>query len=243
MLYVQPAHVARFELETYTMLRDLVRDDKVPCGWKTLDGVHALASTVEVDLAAERLEQLRTHHPDLAAHLRLVTDRPGLDALRLGERIQGAVVQDVAAMCWPYKLVSWLLTNLLREECFNLQTGTSALRLDAAPAATADAGLWMVHTDRGAITAKDVVLATNAYTSFLLHSFAGLITPVRGQVAALVSPAPQLEQSHLWTTREPGDPAESEDYLVHRETGELILGGGAQHDARRRLGYIRRRCS
>lgn len=224
MLHTRASHIARFELDTYHMLRDLVRDNAVACGWKTLGGVQAIASQSVLDLAAEHLAQLAVSHPDLAGHLRLVTDRGELDGLRLGPAVVGAIVQGPAAMCWPYRLVCWVLTGLLREPCFNLQTGTSALRLQRS------GSRWVVHTDRGRIAARDVVLATNAYTSHLLPAFAGLITPVRGQVAALVSPdaaapIPVLEHSHLWVARENGDPAESENYLIHRESGELILGG------------------
>lgn len=229
MLHMRAGHIASFELDTYRFLRDLVRDNDVPCGWETLPGVQALTSQALLDLVAERLGQLRASHPDLAALLRLVTEPAELSALRLGPGALGAVVQEPAAMCWPYKLVSWVLEGLLKDEegetgLFNLQTGTNVVHLQRS------GRLWIAHTDRGQIAARDVVVAANAYTSHILPAFTNLIIPVRGQVASLVSPdsaAPitRLEHSHVWAVREDGDPGESDDYLVHRASGELILGG------------------
>jgi glycine/D-amino acid oxidase-like deaminating enzyme len=238
MLHMRAGHIASFELDTYRFLRDLVHDNDVPCGWKTLPGVQALTSQALLDLVAERLDQLRAAHPDLAALLRLVTEPAELAALRLGSDALGAVVQEPAAMCWPYKLVSWVLEGLLKEKketgLFNLQTGTNVVHLQRS------GRLWIVHTDRGQIAARDVVVATNAYTSHILPAFTNLITPVRGQVASLVSPdstapIPRLEHSHVWAVREDGDPGESDDYLVHRESGELILGG--ERNATRDAGW------
>lgn len=226
MLHMRESHVARFELETYNMLRSLVQENDISCGWATVGGVSGIRSQSLLDLVSERLEQLASAHPDLASELRLVTDRSALDDLRLGPSVIGAVVQGPAAMCWPYKLVCWVLEGLLAggEGAFNLQTGTSVVHLQRVATG------WIVHTDRGQILARDVVLATNAYTSHLLPAFTNIITPVRGQVASLVSPdaeapIPILEHSHVWSIQEDGDPKESENYLVHRESGELILGG------------------
>lgn len=233
MLYLRKPHIAQFELDTYDMLRELVSRHAIPCGWKTVGGVQTFVSQATLDLARERVAQLEASHPELARQLRLVTDRSKLEDLRLGTGAVGAVVQECAASCWPYKLVSWVLETLLGEKeeeassgkgKFNLQTGTSALHLQRG------ADVWIVHTDRGQIAARDVVLATNAYTSHLLPKFSGLITPVRGQVAALVNPddaAPiaPLDNSYVWQVREDGDPAESDDYLIYRDSGEFILGG------------------
>jgi glycine/D-amino acid oxidase-like deaminating enzyme len=244
MLYLRKPHIAQFEVDTYNMLRDLVSENAIPCDWKTVGGVQAITSQATLDLARERLAQLEASHPELARQLRLVTERSELEeGLRLGPEAVGAVVQDCAASCWPYKLVSWILETLLsgnqdgerekekeasssgRRGKLNLQTGTSALHLQRS------GDVWIVHTDRGQqIAARDVILATNAYTSHLLPKFTGLITPVRGQVAALIEPdgvAPisPFDNSYVWQVREDGDPAESDNYLIYRDSGEFILGG------------------
>lgn len=169
----------------------------------------------------------------------LVEDGAALARLCIPAAV-GAVYQPVAARCWPYKLVAWVLEQLLREYAasgrFNLQTGTPVLRLQPLPGSSSAS--WVVHTARGQVAARHVVLATNAYTSHLVPRMAGLIVPVRGQACALAPPrgAVALPHSYVWVA------GGSDDYLIQRSRkeeqhvdergkgggkggGALILGG------------------
>lgn len=125
----------------------------------------------------------------------------------------GAVYQDDAAKLWPYKLVAWVLERLL-DSGLNLQTHTPATELEKCD------GEWVVHTPRGKIQARDVILATNAYTSHLLPRMKDLIYPARAQVAALTPPrdALPLPHTHIWQTG-------SDVYLIQRPNGTILLGG------------------
>lgn len=165
--------------------------------------------------------------------MRLVTDKNELKQLRI-PTANGAVVTDVAARIWPYKLVSAILERLLTSNAlfgkFNLQTHTAVSGLQAKD------GAWEVVTPRGSILAKKVVLATNAYTSYLLNDYADLIVPVRGQMSALLPP-PQLSgENRLQTSFGFLGPAQ-DDYLIQREKKErgggseqLLFGGGRSED-------------
>jgi glycine/D-amino acid oxidase-like deaminating enzyme len=231
MVYLSEPHIARFELDTFDFLSALIREQDIPCSWEAPGGVHSIISEEVVSLTRRRLEQLQASHPDLASRARLVTDRDELRRLRVLDNHLGAVVQDRAAKCWPYKLVCWVLEKLLLENpweqqhndgAFNLQTGTPVVHVQRRPGSQ-----WIVHTERGQVSAAHVVLATNAYISRLLPRLTGAITPVRGQICALVPPAEStpLEHTHVWSLQKEGDPGESDDYLVQRPSGELILGG------------------
>jgi glycine/D-amino acid oxidase-like deaminating enzyme len=102
----------------------------------------------------------------------------------------GAIVQRVAASLSPYKLVSGLWAKLLERypEQLNIQTNTPALSIVPSLG-----GRCTVQTPRGAIEAKQVLLAMNGYTSTLLPQFTGLIRPVRnGMVALPVDPTTPL---------------------------------------------------
>jgi glycine/D-amino acid oxidase-like deaminating enzyme len=106
--------------------------------------------------------------------------------------------------------VSWLLERLLDEydaETFNLQTNTAVERLQRY-----DASSWTIYTPRGQVRARQVLFATNAYTSYLLPKLAELVVPVRGQVCALRSPpgAEQLRHTHVWIE------GADHQYLIHR---------------------------
>ncbi|KAL6415341.1 Gamma-glutamylputrescine oxidoreductase [Ilyonectria robusta] len=217
LIYAAPPHISRFELATYRFLRDLVAEHNISCDWETVGGVHTLPDRETLDLVTKHLNRLKKDFPDLTDEASLVTDQDELQKLRVPEAF-AAVYQPSAAKLWPYKLVAWVLERLLAEhgpETFNLQTKTPVEHLQRVD------DTWVLHTARGQVTAKTVVLATNAYTSRLLPQLSGLLVPVRGQVCALKPPAdsPALEHSHVWVA--PG----GDDYLVQRPTGELILGG------------------
>ncbi|KAJ4267738.1 hypothetical protein NW762_003853 [Fusarium torreyae] len=218
LIYAAKPGVARFELDTFHFLKDLVSEHKIPCDWKTVGGVHRIPSQELLDLITKHLERLRQVHPELADQVKVVTDKEELQKLRVPEAF-AAIYQPSAAKLWPYKLVSWVFERLIEENdssVFNLQTKTPVAHLQRI------GDSWALHTSRGQIAAKNVILATNAYTSHLLPKLSGFIVPVRGQVAALTpsSGSSPLEHSHVWWTSAGGD-----DYLVQRPSGELITGG------------------
>jgi hypothetical protein len=165
--------------------------------------------------------------------MKFVTDKQELAAYHHPKAL-AAVVTDIAARVWPYKLVAHILEDLLvssSEEklqgTFNLQTLTPAESLKAT-----EDGQWKVSTPRGTITARKIALATNAYTSHLLPDFADLIVPCRGQMSALVPLASISGPNRLQTSMGfEGDGLD--DYLIQRPTekgGHLMFGGGRTFD-------------
>jgi glycine/D-amino acid oxidase-like deaminating enzyme len=227
-LYLKSIPVAHFELGTFNFLDDLVKQHDIACDWKVVGGVHPIKTKELLTAVKSRVKRLTVQDPDLASKVEIIEDPEHLKKLRV-EGAVGAVYQPNAARCWPYRLVTWILEGLVQAEAeksdadklFNLQTYTSATGLQRL-----DDGNWIVHTSRGQITAKNVLLATNAYTSYLLPKMTELIVPVRGQVGALLTPEKgvQLQHSYAWLDNEGGD-----NYLIHRERdndgGPLILGG------------------
>lgn len=251
-LYGASEDVARFELETYHFLRDLVAREDISCGWRSLPGAHAMLSDDVWRAAKEFVPRLREKVPDFADKIVAVgpdgvvpsassvpdwAQGMTLASLRLNRPgVKGAVVQRLAASMWPYKLVCWVLERLLAShdaESFNLQTSTPVTAIARGEGL---AGSWTVTTPRGRVTAPRVLLATNAYTSRLLPAFSDLVVPVRGQVGALVPPEPRagLDLSYVFfgsvagEDAPDGEPTTRDEYLVQRPLpgGELILGGG-----------------
>ncbi|KAM0333076.1 hypothetical protein ACHAQA_001734 [Verticillium albo-atrum] len=234
---ISPA-VARFELNTYDFLRDLVAEHNIPCDWVSFSGVHAFYTPDLFAAAALRIADLARAHPDLAAQARVVRSAAELAELGVAGAV-GAVVQQSAASVWPYKLVCWVLETLLLGPGFNLQTGTTVTHLQKLEGEGGDPHRWVVHTPRGQVAAKQVLLACNGHTSRLVPAFADLVVPVRGQVAALV-PGPEqaaLAHSYVFMGVPPDGPSQ-DDYLVQRPKGteELILGGGRSRGAARGVG-------
>jgi glycine/D-amino acid oxidase-like deaminating enzyme len=65
----------------------------------------------------------------------------------------------------------------------NMQTYTPALSMEQA------GSKWTIETSRGKITADQVVIATNAYTSSVLPEFKPLIIPIRGTACSITPPS------------------------------------------------------
>lgn len=213
--------------------------------------MHGYYSLKLFDAAVKNIEEIQEKHPDIGAHITVVTkgkrETEGegkeltLESLRVGAA-EGAVVQQNAGSLWPYKLVAFVLERLLAEGGFNLQTKTPVTGLSKVDD-VASPGRWTVHTSRGDISARHVILATNAYTSHLLPQFADIIVPVKGQVSSLKPPPPpppaqgplDIEHTFYFVS----DLANRrDDYLIQRPSpgAELIYGGGRIRAAGHGLG-------
>jgi hypothetical protein len=161
--------------------------------------------------------------------MKFVTDKQELASYRHPKAL-AAVVTDIAARVWPYKLVAHLLEHLLvsspegkLQGTFNLQTLTPAESINQT-----EDGQWTVQTPRGTIKARKLALATNAYTSHLLPDFADLIVPCRGQMSAL-RPLPSIAGANRLKTSMGFEGDGLDDYLIQRPNekgGHLMFGGG-----------------
>ncbi|KAL7910529.1 FAD dependent oxidoreductase [Trichoderma velutinum] len=261
--YVSPPHIAAFEHRTYSYLRKFIESHSIPCDWRTTTGVHGFYSPELFATARKIIEKIQEKYPDIGANIAVVTKEGSeppssflqsernlkeltLEHLRVGTA-EGVVVQSNAASLWPYKLVAFVLKRLLAAGGFNLQTKTPVTGLKRVDLSTgqsrshpdadkAASGGWTAHTSRGDISARHILLATNAYTSHILPQFADIIVPVKGQVSSLkpsLSPQPAkgpLDIGHTFyfisdlTDRR-------DDYLVQRPPpgAELVYGGGRIH--------------
>lgn len=192
-------------------------------------GVRGIYSETKYQQAKENISIVQETTPELGKRMKFVTDKQEL-AIYHHPKALAAVVTDVAARVWPYKLVAHLLQDLLVSSSedklrgkFNLQTLTPAENLKA----TKD-GQWEVQTPRGTIKARKIALATNAYTSHLLPDFADLIVPCRGQMSAL-KPLPSLSGDNRLKTSMGFEGDGLDDYLIQRPNekgGHLMFGGG-----------------
>ncbi|KAM4054535.1 FAD dependent oxidoreductase [Hirsutella rhossiliensis] len=195
--------VARFELATFNLIKKLVVEHEISCDWHVVGGVHAIFSHEVLEAARKQIKRLQ-QYPDLRDKAALILDKHELAAWHVPEAI-AAVYQPNAAKCWPYKLVAWLLERLLGEHdaaAFNLQTNTPVEHLGRCGSS------WIVHTRRGQILARDVLLATNGYTSRLLPKMTGLIVP--------------LPHSYVWMK------GADHQYLIHRGPEDILAVPGGE---------------
>jgi glycine/D-amino acid oxidase-like deaminating enzyme len=209
-------------------VRSYIQKNNVPCEWRDVSGCRSFWTDEVMKEAEKEIAHLRTIAPELADHITIIRDKAELNKHRVASDAIGATLSAGAASLWPYKLVAYTLEHLIKSNHLNLQTHTPVTSLTSTPTA------HTLHTPRGTITAKTVILATNAYTSHLLPHFADLIVPVRGEMSALLPPAGStiLPDSHGMVAAL-GQPANNDDYLVQRPfsgvpnpRGHLMFGGG-----------------
>lgn len=113
-----------------------------------------------------------------------------------------------------------LLDKVLETGAVNLQTSTPVTSV------TSDGpDSHVVRTPRGAIHAKKVVYATNAYTLGLLPEYSASIVPCRGICCHIVVPegrsAPFLPYSYVIGIQQ----QHGGSYLISRPDGSIIVGG------------------
>ncbi|KIY63084.1 FAD dependent oxidoreductase [Cylindrobasidium torrendii FP15055 ss-10] len=168
--------------------------------------------------------------------------------LQLDERVCGTI-KTCGGAIHPYRLVSGILSNLLKEfdTRFSLFTHTPCIDI------IVERDVYVVQTPRGAIRAKNIVHATNGWTSNLLAPMRRKIIPVRGHMSAQrpgqglsVARVDGFQSMPNWQgTRSfvfyPGTTQERFDYLTQQPNlsqsssllgrpprGEMMFGGGMQ---------------
>lgn len=211
--------VANFEASQVLAVKELVEQEKIDCQF-TL--TRACDATLDEGLAKETEDAYHLLRATGVANLVDVHYSPRDRAERVSG-VKGALncFTFTAGHIWPYKLVMHLLQKVVNQGA-NLQTHTPVLSVSDKPRAD---GRWLVSTARGNVLARKVLLATNAYTAHLAPQFTDRIVPVRGICSRIKVPegrvAPFLSQTYS-VRHGPG----VYDYLIPRNDGSIIVGGG-----------------
>lgn len=103
----------------------------------------------------------------------------------------------------------------------NLQTNTPVTSVAEKPDGD---GLWTATTARGTVRARQVIMATNAYTAALLPEYRDKIIPYRGICSRIVTPGPDLPPL-LTNTYALRFNNWDYDYLIPRNDGSIVVGG------------------
>lgn len=218
----------------------------MPCEWRSLVGCRTFWTDALAKAAADDVENLKRHAPELGKQVSVIDNE---DELRK-HRVNGAPAATLTACAgslWPYKLIAFILEKEIKDGRLNLQTKTPVTKIEPCTDDNADANpptataprQQLLHTPRGPIKARHVILATNGYTSHLLPEFSDLIVPERGIMTALLPPrnSSRLDNSYGFVGAMGGNPIH-DDYLNQRPfsgvpnpAGHLMFGGG--HVAKR----------
>ncbi|KAF2966727.1 hypothetical protein GQX73_g6829 [Xylaria multiplex] len=224
-------NVATFELENAEALTNLIKSEEIDCDLRPV--VSGAAFVDEAEAAdAKKLwdDMLEKGSPALQQ----VTYYGPEDAERVSG-IKGALALYTfpAAVLWPYKMVMHLLAAAVAAGV-NLQTHTPVHAV--SPEADSE-GYWTLETARGAIKARHIVFATNAYTSGLLPEYANTILPCLGTCARMVATAsagpPPLPSCGIASK----SPNTIHSYWGARPDGSFIVGGASSYRDKREFWY------
>ncbi|CAN9229158.1 unnamed protein product [Alternaria sp. RS040] len=228
LLFDRSSDVAEFELKNVAAVRSYIQDNNVPCEWRDVTGCRTFWTEEAMSEAEKEIEHLRKTSPEIARHVTILKEKEEFKKHRVAPDCVGLTLSEGAASLWPYKLVTFMLEKLVKNGQLNLQTRTPVTEI------TSSNSTHTLHTPRGTISSKTVILATNGYTSALLPHFADLIVPCRGEMSALIPPAGMtLLPNSYGMVAALGQPANNDDYLIHRPFegvpnpgGHLMFGGG-----------------
>ncbi|KAL4805161.1 FAD dependent oxidoreductase [Aspergillus unguis] len=214
------AELAAFECAHIPAIEEVVRKEGISC-----DLVVSQAHDVQLDQT--HTDKLRDGYEKLinegSVHTKVARYTVD-DEAEMVSGVKGAkgCFSYKAGRLWPYKLIVGLLKKCIAKGA-NLQTHTPVSSVSEAPNAD---GLWEVHTERGTIQTKQVVFASNAYTSAIAPQYKDRIVPVRGICSRVVVPnpphplSPSLDSSYTVRIKEG-----IYEYLVPRPDGSIIIGG------------------
>lgn len=235
LLFSSTPDIAAFELRNYNTVKDYIKKHDISCEWRDLTGCRTFWTKQLAEAAAREVQELKHADPELGKEVTVISKDEELRK----HMVSGASVATLtakAASLWPYKLVAFTLEELIRSGDLNLQTKTPVTKIERQKNDSdirSNIG-WSLHTPRGIIEARHVILATNAYTSHLLPEFGDLIVPERGIMTALLPPTGSipLNNSYGFVGAMGGNP-QHDDYLIQRPLhnvpnpgGHLMFGGG-----------------
>ena len=223
-------------MQNINTVKSYIEKHNVPCEWRSLTGCRTFWTEPLAKEAADDVRVLKRDAPELGKEVTVIDSEEELRKHRVNGAL-AATLTNSAGSLWPYKLVAFILEKLIKEGRLNLQTKTPVTKIESCRDTSkglASASRQLLHTPRGIVKARHVILATNAYTSHLLPEFAELIVPERGVMTALVPPAKstRLTNSYGFVGAMGGSPTH-DDYLNQRPftgvpnpTGLLMFGGG-----------------
>lgn len=214
------AEVAAFEDAHVQIISDLIAAEKIDCDFMVTKSFDIFTDIEEARAAKEAYDELL--QTGVAKATMEGITWTGSDQAEEISGVKGAVgcFSFKAAHLWPYKLMMHLL-GIAASKGLNLQTNTPVTSLSRSTST----GDWIATTERGSITAPKVIVATNAYTSGLLPEYAGKIVPARGICSRIVV-LPGSKHPPLTCTYGLRLPGLGFDYLIPRNDGSIIVGGG-----------------
>lgn len=239
--------VLQNEWETFELIEEIIQTERLDCDWwkgRTL-GVYRNEDTLKISKANFDTYQkyLENLGKQLKPGVRFITDEKQAREISRVKDAVGVAIWPAGSL-HPLRFVHELLKHCLKQSNFSLYTHTPALEIKKDQSKK----IWHVITPRGSLRARNVLLATNGYSTKLLPDLQSVLLPHRAQCSAISPPTDFRDAMALNSTcsiiKAPGD----YEYLTQQPSnggpnpakalkgrigsGAFILGGGHPHAPR-----------
>jgi len=125
LLFDRTPDVASFELKNCDVVEKYIRENDVPCEYRSVKACHTFWTERLFAEASADVKFLQKEDPGIGKRVSIVTDSDGLQKNRVKTNCNGVIMTTGAASLWPYKLVAWMMRRMVEEKKINLQTHTT----------------------------------------------------------------------------------------------------------------------
>jgi glycine/D-amino acid oxidase-like deaminating enzyme len=173
LLYSNPKDIVAFEIKNTSDVRSYIEQHDIDCEFRSVQICHTFWTDSFASTVKRSLCELRRESPEYFNQVEYIDSAKDLEEIKVQPGCKCAVKNHGAASLSPYKYVSWILRRLIRDGQLNLQTNTPVLSISEVRnnEQTSESARFCLVTPRGNVHARNVLLASNAYTSHLLPEF------------------------------------------------------------------------
>jgi glycine/D-amino acid oxidase-like deaminating enzyme len=233
---------------------DFVRSEGVNCDFRDVETCDSYETADGWKKALDNVQfvnEVKQRRPDFETTIarKILVGQDAQNYLGV-PKFKGTIIYTAHTLN-PYQLVCHIISQCLANG-LNLQTETPVLAIHPVRSNSGNTGKdvrWTVETDRGALRAHSVILATNAYTNTLLPALRStdFLKASRSQIT-LVRPEPPLSTHHALQEKSIGlNDRGSGDYFFVRSAslkpikdggrgGDIVFGGGRSQSPTREMG-------
>ncbi|KAG9241026.1 FAD dependent oxidoreductase [Calycina marina] len=220
------SEVVQFEAKHLGVIKSLIESEGIDCDFNETTSLCVFTRSEQAAFARDVYNKLRQEPSFDDAALSLEDFYTGVDApRRTGVMEAKGYFSTPAARISPYKLFTALLMRCLDLGLY-LQTNTTVVSVMKS-----EGDSHILATDLGdTLSARKVVIATNAYTSALLPEYTTSIVPCKGLVCHITGPEdkvlPKLPaSSFVIMEQDPSPSATGYNYMLQLADNSIIVGG------------------
>jgi glycine/D-amino acid oxidase-like deaminating enzyme len=186
------------------------------------------ADSNEEERRPGKMASYRIYHANEGIEQKFWVDNANSNPAVENEKVAGAF-EYLAGKIHAYRFTTGVLKHLVQRHALQLCANTPVHAFLPSPSSTPEIPLWDVFTQRTTIPTRNVILATNGYTPYLLPTLQGAIVPLRGQILAQKPPPTARHPSVLPKTYS-FIYASGYEYMIPRQLPDggqhIVIGGG-----------------